>query len=186
MKKSTLAAITVVSLVVAVSVAWLLVGRQPAPALGVPVALDRPLPSIVGPGLDGSTLDSASFRGRPTVINAWATWCVPCQQEQPALVRLATRYGSSVRFVGINYRDDDLAGAKSWLVKYHVPYPSYYDPSGRSAQLLKFPLTGIPITFVVDGAGVIRWALYGELGEQELAGAIDKVLAAAPSATPSP
>lgn len=163
---------------------WLVVGREPTPERGAPVEMNTPLPSIVGEALDGSTLDSADFRGRPTVINAWATWCGPCEREQPALVRLAQRYGTRVRFVGINYNDDDRAGAVRWLERYHVPYPSYYDASGRTAHLLKYPL-GIPDTYVADASGVIRWAIYGELDEQRLASAIDEVLAAQASAAPS-
>ena len=185
MKRSTIVTLAVTAVVIAGTGTWIVVGREPATTVGGPVALDTPLPSIVGQTLDGSTLDSADFRGRPTVINAWATWCAPCQQEQPALVRLAQRYGSRVRFVGINYNDTDRVGAQRWLVKYHVPYPSYYDSSGRTAHLLKYPL-GIPDTYVVDGSGVIRWAIYGELNEQELAGVIDKVLAAQGSGAPSP
>jgi thiol-disulfide isomerase/thioredoxin len=187
MKRSTIVALCVVAAAAVVGGIWLVVGGKPVTTKpGAPVAVNTPLPSIVGKTLDGSTLDSADFRGQPTVINAWAPWCAPCEKEQPALVRLARRYGSRVRFVGINFNDDDLAAARRWVgPQYHVPYPSYYDPSGRTAHLLKYPL-GIPDTYVVDGSGTIRWAFYGQLDEQELAGAIDRVLAAQASASPSP
>ncbi len=186
MKRSSVITLVVIALIAVGAGAWLLVGREPAPAAGGPVALDTPLPSIVGQTLDGSTLDSADFRGRPTVINAWATWCLPCQQEQPALVRLAERYGSKVRFVGINFRDDDLPAARRWVDEtYHVPYPSYYDLPGRTAHLLKYPVSGIPDTYIADASGVIRWAIYGRLDEAELAGVIDQVLAEQASGSPS-
>ena len=187
MKRSTIVALAVTAVVAAGAGAWIFIGRQPVSAVGGPIAMDTPLPSIVGRTLTGSALDSADFRGRPTVINAWATWCAPCRQEQPALVRLAQHYGAAVRFVGINYRDDDLAGARRWVDQlYHVPYPSYYDASGRTAHLLKYPLSGIPITYVVDASGVIRWAIYGRTDEQELGGVIDRVLAAQASGSPPP
>jgi len=178
--------VATVAVIVAGAGIWLLVGHRPTTTVTGPVAVETPLPSIVGKTLDGSMLDSADFRGRPTVINAWATWCAPCEQEQPALVRLAERYGSKVRFVGINYRDDDLAGARRWVdLTYHVPYPSFYDLSGRTAHLLKYPASGIPDTYVADGSGVIRWVIYGRLDEQELAGVVDQVLAAQASGSPS-
>ena len=187
MKRSTIVVLCVVAAVAVAGGIWLVVGGKPVTTEpGSPVAMNSPLPSIVGKTLDGSTLDSAGFRGRPTVINAWATWCGPCETEQPALVRLARRYGSRVRFVGINFNDDDLAAARRWVgPQYHVPYPSYYDPSGRTAHLLKYRL-GIPDTYVVDGSGTIRWAFYGIFNEQKLAGAIDDVLAAQASGSPSP
>jgi len=187
MKRSSIATLAVTAVVLAGAGAWFVIDRQPVTAVSGPVALDRPLPSIVGQTLDGATLNSADFRGTPTVINAWATWCTPCETEQPTLVKLARRYGSRVRFVGINFRDDNLAGARRWVdQQYHVPYPSYYDPSGRTAHLLKYPISGIPDTYIVDASGVIRWAIYGRLDEQELAGVIDKVLAAQASGSPSP
>jgi thiol-disulfide isomerase/thioredoxin len=184
MRGSRLAVVIVAAVVVLGAVAWAFVGREKPAQVGGPVAMNTPLPSIVGTTLDGSTLDSASFRGRPTVINAWATWCAPCQQEQPALVSLAKRYGSRVRFVGIDFNDDEAA-ARRWVsTQYHVPYPSYSDPSGRTAHLLKYPL-GLPDTFVVDADGVIRWAIYGRTDAEELGGVIDQVLAAQASASPS-
>ncbi len=167
----------------AAAVVWAFVGHESGPVDG-PVAMNSPLPSIVGTTLDGSTLDFATFRGRPTVINAWATWCGPCQQEQPALVNLAKKYGSQVRFVGIDF-NDDAAAARRWVgAQYHVPYPSFFDPSGRTAHQLKYPL-GLPDTFVVDANGVIRWAIYGRTDEDELGGVIDRVLADQASGSPS-
>jgi thiol-disulfide isomerase/thioredoxin len=184
MRGSRLVVVVVAVVVGMGAIVWGFVGREAPAQVGGPVAMSTPLPSIVGTTLDGTTLDSATFRGRPTVINAWATWCGPCQQEQPALVRLAKRYGSRVRFVGIDFNDDQAA-AKRWVgPQYHVPYPSYFDPSGRTAHLLKYPL-GLPDTYVVDANGVIRWAIYGRTDEDELGGVIDQVLAAQASASPS-
>jgi thiol-disulfide isomerase/thioredoxin len=183
-RESRLAVASVAIVVVIGAVVWVVVGRQHPTQVSGPIAMNTPLPSLVGTTLDGAALDSATFRGRPTVINAWATWCGPCEQEQPALVSLAKRYGARVRFVGIDF-NDDAAAARRWVgPQYHVPYPSLSDPSGRTAHLLKYPL-GLPDTFVVDADGVIRWAIYGRTDEEELSGVIDQVLAAQASASPS-
>ena len=137
---------------------------------------DRPLPRIAGETLEGDWLDAAAYAdGDVLVINAWATWCGPCRREQPLLVRLADRYeDDGVRFLGINYQDDGDA-ARAWVEEFGVPYPSLFDPSGRSAVDLGFP--ALPDTYVVDRAGTIRWAVYGETDERELARLIDDVLA---------
>jgi DsbE subfamily thiol:disulfide oxidoreductase len=136
---------------------------------------DRPLPRLAGETLDGVRLDAASYAdGRVLVINAWATWCGPCRREQPQLVRLADRYeDQGVRFLGINHQDDRDA-ARGWVREFGVPYPSLFDPSGRSAANLGFP--ALPDTYVVDRGGTIRWVVYGETDERELAGLIDDVL----------
>jgi DsbE subfamily thiol:disulfide oxidoreductase len=108
------------------------------------------------------------------VINVWADWCAPCRREQPQLVELAARYREDgVRFLGINYQDDRDA-ARAWVREFEVPYPSLFDPAGRSAADLGFP--ALPDTYVVDPGGTIRWVVYGETDEQELAGLIDDVL----------
>lgn len=137
---------------------------------------DAPLPRLAGETVDGDTLDAESYAdGSVLVINVWADWCAPCRREQPQLVRLADRFeGEGVRFLGINYQDDRDA-AQAWIEEFGVPYPSLFDPSGRSAVELGFP--ALPDTYVVDRGGTIRWAVYGETDERELAGLIDDVLA---------
>lgn len=136
---------------------------------------DAPLPRLAGETVDGDHLDAASYAdGSVLVINVWADWCAPCRREQPQLVRLADRYEEEgVRFLGINYQDDRDA-ARAWIEEFGVQYPSLFDPSGRSAADLGFP--ALPDTYVVDRAGTIRWVVYGETDERELAGLIDDVL----------
>jgi len=138
--------------------------------------MDRPLPRLVGETLDGARLDaSAHADGEVLVINVWAHDCAPCRTEQPELVDLASRYAAEgVRFLGINY-DDDLDAAKAWVEEFDVPYPSLFDPSGRTAAQLGYP--ALPDTYVVDRQGTIRWAVFGATDGAELGGLIDDVLA---------
>ncbi|HUF58855.1 MAG TPA: TlpA disulfide reductase family protein [Actinomycetota bacterium] len=138
--------------------------------------VDQPMPRLSGETVDGEPLDAATYAdGNVLVINVWANWCDPCRLEQPQLVRLADRYeGDGVRFLGINYQDDRDA-AKAWIREFGVAYPSLFDPAGRSATTLGFPF--LPDTYVVDPGGTIRWVVYGETDERELAGLIDDVLA---------
>jgi cytochrome c biogenesis protein CcmG/thiol:disulfide interchange protein DsbE len=138
--------------------------------------MDRPLPRLAGETVDGERLDAASYAdGNVLVINVWADWCAPCRREQPQLVRLADRHrDDGVRFLGINYQDDRDA-ARAWIGEFGVPYPSLFDPSGRSAAQLGFP--ALPGTYVVGPGGTIRWVVYGETDERELAGLIENVLA---------
>lgn len=139
------------------------------------VKVDEPLPRLAGKTLDGDRLDASTHAdGSVLVINVWADWCGPCREEQPQLVRLADRYQDEVRFLGINYQDDRDA-ARAWVEEFGVPYPSLYDPSGRTAVALGYPF--LPDTYVVDREGTIRWVVFGASDEKELQGLIDRLLA---------
>ena len=78
-----------------------------------------------------------------------------------------------VEFVGVNYRDD-RAAAERWIDSFSVPYPSLYDPDGRTAGSLGFPF--LPDTYLVDADGTMRFVVYGETSAQELSGLIDDLL----------
>lgn len=137
--------------------------------------VDRPLPPLAGETVQGGTVRAADFRGEVLVVNVWATWCGPCRREQPALQRLGERFGDrGVAFLGLNYNDDPAA-ARAWVDEFDVTYPSISDPSGSFADDLGF--VGLPDTYVVGRSGTIRFAVFGETSEQELAGLIEQLLA---------
>jgi cytochrome c biogenesis protein CcmG/thiol:disulfide interchange protein DsbE len=137
--------------------------------------VDRPLPPLAGETVQGGTVRAADFRGEVLVVNVWATWCGPCRREQPALQRLGERFGDrGVAFLGLNYNDDPAA-ARAWVDEFGVTYPSISDPSGSFADDLGF--VGLPDTYVVGRSGTIRFAVFGETSEQELAELIERVLA---------
>jgi cytochrome c biogenesis protein CcmG/thiol:disulfide interchange protein DsbE len=136
--------------------------------------VNDPLPRLSGETLDGDRVEASSYAaGSVLVINVWAHDCPPCKAEQPMLVELAHRY-DDVRFLGVNYRDDRDA-AKDWVREFDVPYPSFYDRSGRTAADLGYPF--IPDTYVVDREGTIRWVVFGATDQAELSGLIEDVLA---------
>ncbi|MGB7806873.1 MAG: TlpA disulfide reductase family protein [Actinomycetota bacterium] len=171
------AVIVVAALVVSLLAAFVFRPRGGDPRIeGGVVEMDQPIPDLTAiDTVSGDPLPPDAFEGSATVINVWANWCAPCRQEQPALLATQARYADQdVRFVGINY-NDDLELARRWVDDFKVTYPSIYDPQGRTAALLDFPF--LPDTYVVDGAGTIRYAIYGETDEDELSGLIDDVLA---------
>ena len=144
--------------------------------------VSSPLPRLHGDTVQGGTADTMQMRGSVLVVNVWATWCGPCEREQPALESVAQAYASKgVRFLGLNERDN-LDAAKTWIARLGITYPSISDPSGAFADDLAF--LGYPDTYVVDPSGTIRFVIAGETTAQEVSDAIDQVLAA--SATPSP
>ena len=130
----------------------------------VPEAERRPLPAFSGRTLDGKELDLASLRGRPLVLNFWASWCGPCRAEQEGL-ELASRTlaGRDVRMVGVNIRDDRGAAA-SYLEEFGVGYPSLFDrPAVLSARLGALGPQAPPYTLVVDARGRVAARVFGAL-----------------------
>jgi cytochrome c biogenesis protein CcmG, thiol:disulfide interchange protein DsbE len=140
--------------------------------------ISEPLPRLSGESVvDRAPLSSDDYAGEVLVINAWATWCAPCKQEQPALIRVFERYREGgVSFLGIDHLDD-RASATSWIEDgFAVPYPSLFDPAGAFAATLGYP--GLPATFVVDAEGMIRYRRFGPITERMLTAMLDRVLSA--------
>lgn len=118
-----------------------------------------------GEDLHGDPLDLAEFRGKPTVVNVWGSWCAECVAEATDLVDAAEELGDTASFVGINTRDSSPANALSHDRKYGVEYPSFYSPDGRA--LLEFsgvltPRT-IPATVVLDAEGRVAASILGQI-----------------------
>jgi thiol-disulfide isomerase/thioredoxin len=130
----------------------------------VPEARRRPLPAFSGQTLDDREIDLAALRGRPLVLNFWASWCGPCRAEQQGL-ELASRAlaGRDVRMVGVNIRDDRGAAA-SYLREFRVGYPSLFDrPAVLSARLGALGPQAPPYTLVVDARGRVAARVFGAL-----------------------
>jgi cytochrome c biogenesis protein CcmG, thiol:disulfide interchange protein DsbE len=137
--------------------------------------MNEPAPALAGDTLHGGTVALAEFEGKVVVVNFWATWCDPCRAEQPELVQVSNDYrGRGVEFLGVNERDD-TAKARAWVKEFDVPYPSIVDEPGSWAD--DFGFFGLPDTYVIDGAGTIRWAVYGQTDATQLGRLIDRVLA---------
>lgn len=132
------------------------------------VLIDQPIPEFALPpidGMEGPGLTSESLRGNGvTLVNVFASWCVPCRIEHPLLMELAQR--DDLRVVGINYKNkaDD---ARPWLADLGNPYERIgADVSGRVG--IDWGVYGVPETFVVDGAGRIRYRHVGPLDRRAL------------------
>lgn len=106
------------------------------------------------------------LRGRPLVLNFWASWCSPCASEAPLLERTwqdARKDG--VLFVGLNMQDNSV-DAERFLSRYSVTYPSIKDPSSDTAD--EYGVTGIPETFFIDRDGRVVAHVAGEVSSSQL------------------
>ncbi|WP_105243875.1 DsbE family thiol:disulfide interchange protein [Psychrobacter sp. Marseille-P5312] len=125
-------------------------------------ALERPVPPFELPLLSDTSriMTNDNLPDQPFLLNVWGSWCPTCIIEHPFLMQLEER---GVNLVGVNYKDD-IGDALSYLNRGGDPFlMSIQDLSGQFA--LDLGLTGAPETFVVDGKGVIRQHIIGEVNE---------------------
>jgi cytochrome c biogenesis protein CcmG/thiol:disulfide interchange protein DsbE len=151
----------------------------PSALIGRPVPTTD-LPPIAGLTRDGQPvlgLAAADFAGKVTLVNVWASWCVPCHDEAPLLMQLAE--DKRLRIAGINYKDQP-DNARRFLGRYGNPFAaSGADPNGRAA--IEWGVYGVPETFVVGRDAKIAFKLVGPITpenlERTLKPAIEKALA---------
>lgn len=134
------------------------------------------LPEVTLTALDGSTIDLHDLEGNIIFLNFWATWCVPCQEEMPALQALEDEQrAAGVRVVGIT---DPTAGQteediRDFLERYDITFTV-----GLSADLMlyqRFGVAQIPITYIVDRQGTVRFRHIGELTTEDIAIYLDEL-----------
>lgn len=123
--------------------------------------IDREAPEFVLPvlGAPQQQLQLADMRGKVWLLNVWASWCVSCRDEHPALLDFSRR--GLLPVIGLDYKDkaDD---AETWLAQYGNPYSmSIMDVEGRVG--IDFGVYGVPETFLIDGKGRIRYKFTGPL-----------------------
>jgi cytochrome c biogenesis protein CcmG/thiol:disulfide interchange protein DsbE len=128
-----------------------LIGR-PAPQTALPA-----LEGLVANGAQVPGLDPAAFKGKVSIVNVWASWCVPCHDEAPLFSQLAK--DKRLQMVGINYKDGS-DNARRFLGRYGNPFGMVgVDGNGRAA--IEWGVYGVPETFVVGREGTILYKMVG-------------------------
>jgi cytochrome c biogenesis protein CcmG, thiol:disulfide interchange protein DsbE len=128
--------------------------------------IDQPAPRFALPALATGTqgFSSADLEGRVSLVNAFASWCVPCREEHPVLNALAQT--KRVAIYGIDYKDKEDA-ALSWIAELGNPYARIGADDGQVG--IEWGVYGVPETFIVDRAGRIRYKHVGPLTEADVA-----------------
>jgi cytochrome c biogenesis protein CcmG/thiol:disulfide interchange protein DsbE len=129
--------------------------RVPSPLVGKPMP-EFSLPRLQDPA---ATLSDSDLKGKVSVLNIWATWCVSCRAEHEVLLQLANI--GSVDIYGLNYKDE-RAKAQQWLRQLGDPYlANAFDADGRTG--IDWGVYGAPETFIMDKQGMIRHKHIGPL-----------------------
>jgi cytochrome c biogenesis protein CcmG/thiol:disulfide interchange protein DsbE len=156
------------------------ISRIPSVLIGraAPVTI---LPGIAGLERDGKPvpgLDADTFKGQVSVLNVWASWCIPCRTEAPLLMKFAS--DQRVRIVGINQRDAN-ADARRFLARYGNPFSAIgVDANNRAS--IEWGVYGVPETFLVGRDGRVLYKLIGEVTAENLETVLKPKIEAALSA----
>lgn len=142
----------------------------------IPPAQRKPLPDVGGMTLlpPPDELRLRQLRGKPMYIDVWASWCPSCRQEAPMIARLARRWRSMVRFIGVDTQDSASAGRK-FVREFELDFPHLFDP--KSAVALRLGVYGVPTMFLVDRRSRIAAVLVGKQGERRLERALQLLVA---------
>jgi cytochrome c biogenesis protein CcmG, thiol:disulfide interchange protein DsbE len=155
--------------------------RLPSALIGRP-APPTNLPPLAGLARDGKALpglSNATFQGEVTLVNVWASWCVPCADEVPFLEKLSK--DKRIKLVGINYKDP-TDNARRFLNRYGNPFVAVgVDASGRTS--IDWGVYGVPETYLIGRDGAIAYKLVGPVTAENLSNALDPEIAKAAAKT---
>jgi cytochrome c biogenesis protein CcmG/thiol:disulfide interchange protein DsbE len=156
--------------------------RQPAQAAAVakpnppaPDYVGAPAPELVLTAADGATLDLATLRGRPVLIDYWATWCGPCLLEMPAIDRIY-RYTkpAGLMVLGLD-QDKNAADAVAYLKKENYGWADYHDGKDGKYSGVELKISGIPVLLLIGADGKIAYFHVGADDEQGLVAAVRRL-----------
>ena len=126
----------------------------------------RPLPTAV---LHPPRVTLAELRGRPVIVNFWASWCGPCRREAPELARLSAELRGRATLVGVDWSDSP-AGAAAFVAAHHWTFANLLDRNGAAGNA--WGISGLPTTFVLDRDGRVVRRLTGPQTARGLLGAL--------------
>jgi len=154
--------------------AWGMIKKEPITGLSGVTMVNRPAPDFALKTFDGPTISLRALRGRPVVLNFWASWCPPCRQEASLLERTWRVYKKQgVAFIGVDIQDreDD---ALRFIREFDITYPNAPDPTGEVS--ISYGVSGLPVTFFVSREGQILRRWVGALEKEVLVRSIKEIM----------
>jgi cytochrome c biogenesis protein CcmG/thiol:disulfide interchange protein DsbE len=147
------------------------VGRQ-APinvvVHGGPAKVGATAPDFTTQTLDGAPVRLSQYRGKPVLLNFWATWCTPCQEEMPLIQRASDiNKGRGLVVLGVNYQQTNTSSMKAFLRKVDARFPAVFDPAGQIAAAYRVNV-GLPVSVFIDRSGKVSFIQLGQMSNAVL------------------
>jgi cytochrome c biogenesis protein CcmG/thiol:disulfide interchange protein DsbE len=159
-------------------------GSHPADGLGVvelPAALNttgrgvstnpgRAAPDFVLASLDGSRVRLSDLRGRPVLVNFWASWCAPCREEMPEIVRAYGAHAGALTVLAVDLQEN-TEQVRQFASEFGMTFPIVTDTTGAVADAWRIggPIQGIPSSYFVDAKGIVQAREYGPMTAETIA-----------------
>ena len=125
-------------------------------------------PDFTTESLDGATVQLSRYRGKPVLLNFWATWCAPCQDEMPLIQRASDIYKSQGLVVlAIDYQQTDTSSMQSFLHRVDAHFPALFDPAGQIAAEYGVNI-GLPVSVFIDRSGKVSFIQLGQMSNTVL------------------
>ncbi|QWR77327.1 TlpA family protein disulfide reductase [Candidatus Magnetomonas plexicatena] len=158
----------ILGVLIVAAVVVLQLGRKSGQVANVNTVEGTTIPAFTLTDSGGKEVSSDAFKGKPLILNFWATWCPACKDEIPSLQTFydEQKSGQSVNIVTVLFRDD-MSSAQSFMKKHNYSFPVYTDSSGVARS---FGLTGVPETYLIDKNGVLVRRILGPLDWQNSSG----------------
>ena len=156
-RKSAIAIATLIVVGFLGILVWGMLNKQPITGLSGVTMVNRPAPDFSLTTFEGAKISMEDLRGKPVIINFWASWCPPCRIEAPLLERTWRAYKNrGLIFLGINIQDRK-EDALSYIREFDVTYPNGPDPTGEIT--IDYGVSGLPVTFFISRKGEVvrRW-----------------------------
>ncbi len=174
----------IVSTLLLAGVVLLLVGIElltRAPRINVTVQGGRATVGDLAPDFSSQTIDGApvrlsQYRGKPVLLNFWATWCTACQDEMP-LIQRASELGKGPGLVvlAVNYEQPNATSIKTFLASVNAHFPAVYDPAGQIAA--EYGVTvGLPVSVFIDRSGRVSYIQVGQMTNDVLLAHLQPIL----------
>jgi cytochrome c biogenesis protein CcmG/thiol:disulfide interchange protein DsbE len=148
--------------------------KEPLTGTSGEARVSRPASDFTLPLFNGGELTLSNLKGKPVVINFWASWCPPCRDEAPILEEVWQLYRErGVTFIGVDIQDKE-EDARAYIEEFDITYPNGQDLDGRIT--IDYGVGGIPVTFFVDREGMIvsRWV--GAINQNLLVERLEELL----------
>jgi cytochrome c biogenesis protein CcmG/thiol:disulfide interchange protein DsbE len=155
----------------------LLRGKIPPQSLTGPLVVGKPAPEFTLATINGSSVSLSQFRGRPVLVNFWATWCIPCREEMPELVRSYEAHkaeGLVILASNLTYTDS-LPDVQKFVTEFKMTFPVLVDKDGAVAERL-YQIPGVPTSVFVKRDGTITRIQIGKMTPQQVDQFVGEIL----------